>query len=134
MKKYIIPAIVIVAVVVLGIVSFFVFSTPRSPGLTVSDQSLDGNQITIDSFYLDKPGYIVIHQSVDGALGPVIGNSELVSGSHKNFQVTIDETLAGAMVFAMLHYDDGDSGYEFPGPDGAVILEGGVVMKPINLN
>ena len=103
------------------------------PSLKVSDQSLVDSQIVIDSFFLDKPGYVVIHKSVDEKPGPVIGNSELVSGSHSDFKVTIDETQAGEMIFAMLHYDDGDGSYEFPGDDLPVKLEDEVVVKQIDL-
>ena len=133
MKKHIIPMIVILVVLVLIVVLYSTLTTQKSPGITVSDQSLVGSQVTIDVFFLDKPGYVVIHKSADGKPGPVIGNSGLVSGSYKNFKVTIDETQAGTRVFAMLHYDDGDSTYEFPGDDIPVKIEDAVVVKPINL-
>jgi len=133
MKRYIVPTIVIIALVVLIIVLYPILTTQKSPSLTVSDQSLVGSQVSIDAFFLDKLGYVVIHKSVDGKPGPVIGNSNAVSGSYSSFKVTIDETQAGTKVFAMLHYDDGDGEYEFPGDDAPVKLEDAVIVKPINL-
>ena len=133
MKKNMGPLIGILVVVILIIILYPMFATQKSASLTVSDQSLDGSQVTIDAFFLDKPGYVVIHKEADGKPGPVIGNSELVSGANRNLKVTIDETQAGTRIFAMLHYDDGDSTYEFPGPDAPVTLEDAVVVKPINL-
>ena len=122
---------IIIFIVVLSLVFY---QTPKLPSLTVSDQSLEENgRVTIDSFYLDKPGYVVIHKEADGKPGLIIGNGELVSGSNSNYVVSIDVSQAGTKIFAMLHYDDGDGLFEFPGDDIPVKLEDNIVVKPINL-
>ncbi len=106
----------------------------RQASLTVSSQSVVGDEVVVDSLYLDKPGYAVIHQETDGKPGAVIGNSELISGEKNNFKVTIDANKAGTKVFAMLHYDDDNDGvYGFPDEDNPVKLEGNVVVKPIEI-
>ena len=106
---------------------------PKTASLDVSDQTLDGNMVMIDSFYLDKAGYVVIHMDKEGAPGPVIGNSSILSGSKRNLKVAVDKDKAGNKVHAMLHYDDGDETYQFPGPDAPVSVEEAVVVKAINL-
>ena len=105
----------------------------KQPSLTVSTQSLSNNQVVIDSLYLDKPGYVVIHKDVEGKPGPVIGNSDLISGEKTNFKVTIDATQAGSRVFAMLHYDNGDGKYTSLDEDKPVVLAGSVIVKQIFL-
>ncbi len=106
----------------------------KQASLAVSSQSLAGNEIVIDSLYLDKAGYVVIHKDADGKPGPVIGNSELLSGEKTNVKVKIDAAQAGTKVFAMLHYDDDNDGvYGFPDEDKPVALEGNVVVKPISI-
>ncbi len=104
------------------------------PSLLVSDQSLVDSQVVIDWLFLDKPGYIVIHMDLEGAPGPVIGNSEVLSGSMTSVWVSVDAIQAGTGVFAMLHYDNGDAVYEFPGPDLPTVVDDSVIVKRINLS
>ena len=106
----------------------------KQSSLTVSSQALAGDEIIIDSLYLDNSGYLVIHKDADGKPGPVIGHSDLLSGEKSNFKVSIDASQAGTKVFAMLHYDDDNDGvYGFPDEDKPVTLEGNVIVKPISL-
>lgn len=108
--------------------------TVRQPNLKVSSQVLVGNELTIDSLYLDKPGYLVIHKNIEGKPGPVIGKSDLISGEKINFKIIIDASQAGTKVFPMLHYDDDSDGiYGFPDEDKPVTLEGNVLVKPIEI-
>ena len=78
----------------------------RQASLAVSSQPIDDSAIVVDSLYLDKPGYLVVHKDADGKPGPVIGNSDLLSGEKTGIKVAIDASQAGTKVFAMLHYDD----------------------------
>jgi len=104
----------------------------RQASITVSSQSLVGDEVVVDSLYLDKSGYLVIHKDVDGKPGPVIGHSDLLSGEKTNVKIKIDASQAGTKVFAMLHYDDDNDGvYGFPDEDKPVLLEGKVAVKPI---
>lgn len=106
----------------------------KSPNLIVSSQSLVGNEIVIDSLYLDKPGYVVVHKETEGKPGAVIGHSDLISGEKTNLKVTVDASQSGTKVFAMLHYDDDNDGvYGFPDEDKPVLLEGSVLVKPISI-
>lgn len=106
----------------------------RLPSISVSDQALVGNEVTVASAYIDKPGYIVIHADSGTGPGAVIGHSELVSGDVSNLKIAIDSAQAGTKVFAMLHYDDDSDGvYGFPDEDKPVQLGGGTLVKPIGI-
>ena len=102
------------------------------PSLIVADQP-GGDTVTIQGMTLDQPGYVVIHMDNNGQPGPVIGRSDLIAtGYHSNVEVEIDGTRAGAAVYPMLHYDDGDGVYNFPGPDAPVTVDGNVVVSKVN--
>lgn len=104
----------------------------REPSLSVSPQVLSGGDVVVDSLYLDKPGFLVVHKDENGAPGAVIGHSDLISGEKTNSKIAIDSSQAGSKVFAMLHYDDNGNGiYEFPQEDKPVKLADNVVVKPI---
>ena len=100
-----------------------------------SDQ-LAGSSVAIDSATLIAPGYIVIHEEVSGAFGPVIGSSELYeAGTFKDVSVTLDRSsVSGETLYAMLHDDDGNSEYEFPGADAPTTNKTGeVVVLPFEI-
>ncbi len=106
----------------------------RNPSISVKDQKVKNGEIVIPELYLDKPGYIVIHKQQDGSVGPVIGNSDLLqSGESMNESVAINTTQATDTIYGMLHYDDGDGEYNFPGNDGPVRVDGSVVVKPFSI-
>ena len=102
---------------------------PVPPSLSLVDQPGGGDTVMITLLTLDKPGYVVVHKDNEGKPGPVIGQSELIEpGTYANYPVFIDAEQAGAAVFPMLHYDNGDGVYEFPGPDVPVTADGQVVV------
>ena len=126
-----------VAIIVIIVVAAYLYlqpSVPKQPTLTVSDQSIQNGQVNIDRFFLDKPGFVVIHADADGTFGEVIGNSEVVSGSRRNFKVTIDSSKAGTRIWPMLHYDDDNDGvYGFPDEDAPVVVDGEVAVVSVNV-
>lgn len=99
--------------------------SPIETQVTIKDSSIlvsnqpSGESVSIDSATLVNPGYIVIHEQKDGELGPVIGNSPLFeAGTFENVSVDLDRlSIAGETLYAMLHDDDGNAQYEFPGAD-----------------
>ena len=135
------PVVVIGIIVAIGIAIGLLYyqSQPsytrpvvRQPTLAVSSQPLVNNEIVIDSLYLDKAGYVVIHKDVDGSPGAVIGHSELLSGENNKMRISVDSSQIGSNVFAMLHYDDDNDGvYGFPDEDKPVVLQDKSVVKPI---
>lgn len=111
-----------------------------APSFEASAQPVAEGTLTIDSVLTDAPGWIVIHASVDGAPGPVLGQAPVEIGLNENVVVSIADlsTVEGAatdQVFPMLHYDTGEAGvYEFDGENGLdlpVIVDGNVVVGPL---
>ena len=96
-----------------------------APSIFVADQEIMDGNVIINQAYLDKPGYIVIHQvKLDGKPGKVIGRSDLISGKVENIKIKVEDYLGRGELIAMLHYDNGDGRYEFPGPDNPVKVAG----------
>ena len=112
-----------------------------APALTLNDQPLtmgdDGASVVIAAAAIDAPGFIAIHNSTDGAPGPVIAQTFIRPGVNRNVAIPVDAAAAGAQVFPMLHYDTGEPGvYEFgtvEGADGPVTVAGAVVVAPLNI-
>jgi predicted lipoprotein with Yx(FWY)xxD motif len=110
-----------------------VTGTRRIPSVTVKDQQYDGTTVIVADVYSQGPGWMVIHNKVNGALGPQIGHTHVNSGDNKNVAVKIDPSQATPLMYAMLHIDAGIIGkYEFPGADVPAMLNGEMVAPPFN--
>ncbi len=107
---------------------------PRASSLTVAEQKLQTDKVTIASLFLDKSGFVVIHADVSGTPGAVIGFSEVVSGEKTDFPVAVDASKVGSKVHAMLHYDADENGF-YTSVDEAVPVrvDGAIVVKPITI-
>jgi len=102
----------------------------KEPFITVDEQKVENDVVNIARLYLDKSGYVVIHKVADGKPGAVIGNSEIIrEGTYTNVGVKISEYENENDLIAMLHYDDGDNTYEFPGDDSPTTVDGKVVLQ-----
>lgn len=119
-----------------------VFPINAAPSLKLKEQALGtsdmGATVVIPEAVIDAPGWLVIHSSVDGAPGPVLGQTYLSAGTSRNVTVMIsDAAAAGTQVFPMLHYDTGAAGvYEFgmvEGADSPVFVGGNVVVAPMTI-
>jgi len=86
--------------------------------IAVTDYSA-GLIVTVAKVVLSKPGYVVVHEDASGTPGAVLGNSKyLASGESTDVVVPLSrESTGGEVLFAMLHTDDGDRNYDFPGDD-----------------
>lgn len=106
-------------------------TAPPPPSVSVSDQPIVNNTVTVAEAVSEGPGWVVIHADEEGAPGPVIGNSEqLTNGINSNLTIEIDGESATQTLYAMLHTDAGEVGvYEFPGPDSPVSVDGAVVTS-----
>lgn len=106
-------------------------------GLSVSASSQEaGNSVSVDFVEINTNGYVVIHEESGGKPGKVIGRSELLEPGKYSFLV-IDlerESNPGETLYAMLHQDDGDKTYEFPGDDAPLKDEqGNIVVSSFNI-
>lgn len=124
--NFVIISLVILGVVVAGSIFVWQQQIPKySPGryedssglrvgrsaLYVADQ-LPGDKIKVSLVHLEKPGFLVIHEDRAGYTGKIIGSSELLSaGETQNpSPVMLSRiTTDGEVIYAMLHFDNGNS-------------------------
>jgi uncharacterized protein YraI len=66
--------------------------------VTVSDQMMADGQIVVDSITSEGPGWVVMHASVDGKPGPVVGSAGVQAGLNENVAVTIDMDALNAVL------------------------------------
>lgn len=94
------------------------FAQATTPSVTVSDQAIQDNTVTIASVVSSGPGWLVVHADANGAPGPVLGQTAVVDGENTNVVVTLAAEGRTDTLYAMLHTDAGTVGtYEFPGAD-----------------
>jgi hypothetical protein len=104
--------------------------------LEAADQTSGGKTIKVPEVYLKDKAYIAIHADKDGAPGPVIGVSELLSaGEQKNVKIKLTTPLKDtAKVWPMIHVEDNNnSTYDFPNGDQPAQVDGKVVVVKINI-
>lgn len=105
-----------------------------SPTIRVDDQSVDGGQLVVAEVVSAGPGWIVIHADGGGKPGAVLGHSPVMDGVNTNVTVSIDDSEATPVLYAMLHVDAGTVGtYEFPGSDGPATVNGQMVSPAFNV-
>ncbi|MFD1096647.1 DUF7282 domain-containing protein [Salegentibacter chungangensis] len=124
--------------------SFSITENDAAAGsLTVDDQVLTNNNVTVGAITLEEDGYVVIHaDNGDGA--PVVPDiiSQAVyleAGTYTNVEVPLKESADVNMndtVWVMLHTDTGTEGeYEFDGQNGLdgpiTDAEGNIVMESL---
>jgi hypothetical protein len=109
----------------LAILLVLVGCSRPTPSVTVFDQEVKDDSVTIAKIVSDGPGWIAIHKESGGAPGPVIGYAAVKNGGNDNVLVKIDAYSGTPTLFAMLHRDVGAVGtYEFPGVDAPALVKG----------
>jgi predicted lipoprotein with Yx(FWY)xxD motif len=102
-----------------------------NPSVTVHDKEYDGTNVTVEEAFSQGPGWMVIHNQVNGGVGEAIGETHIDNGDNKNIVVKIDPNKATPVMYAMLHKDAGVVGkYEYPGPDEPVYDASGAMITP----
>ncbi|MDD5370901.1 MAG: hypothetical protein PHQ40_17605 [Anaerolineaceae bacterium] len=105
-----------------------------TPAVTVSDQPVVNDTVTVANVVSAGPGWIVIHINSSGQPGAIIGWTQVNPGINSNVAVKIDTSKATPVLYAMLHVDAGVVGnYEFPGPDVPVMLNGQMVSPAFGI-
>lgn len=90
-----------------------------TPSVSVGDQVILDNTVTVASVFSHGPGFIVIHTDNNGSPGPVAGMAAVNPGQNNNVVVPVDAGRVTPVLYAMLHLDDGTVGvYEFDGQSG----------------
>ncbi len=106
-----------------------------TPSVSVADQAVKDDSVTIAKIVSDGPGWMVIHKDSGGAPGPVVGYAAVKKGGSDNVVVKIDAYSATPALYAMLHKDLGAVGtYEFPGPDVPVMVKGAMVSPAFKVS
>jgi plastocyanin len=104
------------------------------PSVTVADQTIVEDSVTIAQVVSAGPGWLVVHADADGKPGPVLGYSPVSDGENTGVVVLIDSSSATQTLYAMLHSDAGTVGaYEFPGSDGPVLVDGQMVTPAFQI-
>ncbi len=113
--------------------------------LSVDDQPVTDNQLTVGTVELSESGWVVIHASNEEGDGPMVPEiiSEpmyLEAGTHEDVMVTFTESAEvneDDTVWVMLHNDTGVSEmYEFDGMNGLdlpIVVDGDIVVTPVNI-
>lgn len=115
-----------------------VLAQDTSAQVTVQNQFIAGNSVTVENVVSPDAGWLVIHaDSGAGAPGPVIGYAPVQAGVNEQVLVVLDVVNITPTLFAMLHEDTGEVGvYEFGEVEGAdmpVSVEGAVVAPPFDV-
>lgn len=97
--------------------------------ITVSDQATNSVSVNIDSATLAVPGFIVIHEDVNGIPGATVGTGKLLAaGAYVNESV-IMTTGPGKYYWAMLHGDDGNGLFDITRDSAVKDVAGQIVMQ-----
>ena len=90
-----------------------------SPNSVVLEEAVSGNFVTIESAVLSQSGYVVVYRVDSNSKTEIIGHSELLSpGTHTKFSIQLTNVISREQtIVAVMHKDDGDGKFEFPGPD-----------------
>ena len=69
-----------------------------------------GPKLTVNLVTLAENGYVVIHETIEGEPGAIIGHTLLLDqGEHSNIEAVLErDSLEGEDLIAMLHEDNGD--------------------------
>jgi plastocyanin len=98
------------------------------PSVSVADQPIENDTVTVAKVVSNGPGWIVIHADKNGAPGPVLGYAPVKDGDNTDVAVKLAAEGRTETLYAMLHTDAGKVGtYEFPGADGPVAMDGKVI-------
>ncbi len=133
----------VVVFIILLVGAFFAFA-PQAPEITYKPVEVTGSDLVVIapakdqkdfvkvSATLVKPGFVVIHQAIGEAPGPIISSSPyLKAGTYIDYQ--IPTTLSAENdYFALLFADDGDGVYE-AGVDLPVMSNGAVIKRGFSL-
>jgi len=98
------------------------------PSVSVADQPIKDDMVTVAQVVSNGPGWIVIHADKNGAPGPVLGYSAVKDGENADVAVKLAAEGRTETLYAMLHTDAGTVGtYEFPGADVPVAMNGAAI-------
>ncbi len=119
MRKVLFVLLVLVIALALAIV---VSGQDAAPSITTGDQVILDGTVNIASVTSEGPGFVVIYNdSGRGSPAVPIGNAAVGAGASENVAVEIDPLLATPTLFAQLHEESGDEGFDRTGGADAIV-------------
>ena len=79
--------------------------------IEVKDQK-SGDEAMMDTVFLEKKGYIVIHEDDNGSIGTIVGHSDLLNHGETKSVILKMNLHPGLSHSAMLHVDNGDGVFD----------------------
>jgi predicted lipoprotein with Yx(FWY)xxD motif len=105
-----------------------------SPFITVLDQVIVNNSVTVDEVYSNGPGWLVIFADNDGRPGTILGHTAVKDRDNRDVIVTIDPSKATTVLYSLLLNDQGIArAFEYPGPDKVVISNNAIILKSFDI-
>lgn len=115
-----------------------VSTTPTT--VTTAQNSVDlaenetGNFADISQATLTKSGYVVLYKTNSNGESAIIGHSDLLTaGTHSNLRIQITPIAYKQAIVAVLHQDDGDGKFEFPGADKYLVNSDATIVSDIDV-
>ncbi len=122
----VVVGIIIIVLIVIGIYAFrgsnssntaaVINSNPNGATTSTSKLSVNsqypGKVVYLTTVTFDQPGWVVIHKSLNGAPGAVIGAAYFEKGTWPGTINLTEATVEGGTYIAMLHGDDGDKMFD----------------------
>ncbi|MEI8249378.1 MAG: hypothetical protein WCG07_02700 [Candidatus Taylorbacteria bacterium] len=142
--QWVVTAIVVIALIVLGFVMFGgKSSTPsRDEGTPTGDMSANtganriivgdqypGNVVFISSVQVEKAGWVVIHADNAGQPGKIIGQAWVDAGISPVKVTLTTSTVEKGTYYAMLHSDDGDKKFDVTKDLPLKDASGNIIMR-----
>lgn len=104
---------------------------PKDWGLKISDQA-QGATITVDYLAALKPGWVIIYGDEGGQPGKIISETipPFEAGTFENNVFILRTPLINGRYFAVLHTEDDNGSFDFPGSDKeALDSKGGKIIQ-----
>ncbi len=126
-KKNILP---LVGASIIILIIYVLLRNNIIPQVQVSDQPIQGGQVTIALADAVAPSWLVVQTETNGTPGPVIGYTKIDKGTNKNIIVQVDVQKVTPKLFAMIHEDNGEIGiFDFPNNDMPLMYKGDMVSE-----
>lgn len=93
-----------------------------------------GNIVTVPQAQLLKDGYVVLYKVDNRGEATLVGKTQVLgAGVHNNLKIQLSGPAVDRQaIVAVLHGDDGDEKFEYPGEDN-YLLNGGVLASDIDV-
>ncbi len=105
------------------------------PAVTVSDQMVAADGLVrVDSIYVADPGWVAVHEDLEGVRGALLGHVYVDAGLHESVLVPIPWREASPYLMAVLVNDAGRAQrLDYPGADEPVLINGDPVVQSFHV-